>query len=160
MPQAQQQLQKSVAHILEAVMFENWLRFYFIAEGPDMRESADGHSSLVLRVSDKGMERIRADYSHLLPLAESLNGKDLDFEASRTAVCLFVTDHLDGTVMPKDSAAQVLASALFQDRLQLFNTWVQAHENVLDKTFLDFAAWRQLFAQWAESALKSTILVN
>ena len=42
-------------------------------------------------------------------------------------------------------------SAPFQTEMQLFNTWVQAHEAQLDKNFLDFGAWRSLFAQWRAS---------
>ena len=35
MPKEQEQFQQAVVSILEAVMFENWLRFYFIAEKAD-----------------------------------------------------------------------------------------------------------------------------
>ncbi|MDR3361427.1 MAG: hypothetical protein LBO64_01025 [Desulfovibrio sp.] len=151
MPEARRQFQESVTHILEAVMFENWLRFYFIAEKSGAQADGDGRESLVLAVPDKGMERIKEKYPHLLPLAEAMNGQDLDFEASRKAVCLFVIERLDGTVMPRDSAAGIFESATFQSRMQLFNIWVQTHEDALDRTFLDFAAWRGLFAEWLKS---------
>ena len=35
MPEQQEQFQNAVFQVLEAVMFENWLRFYFITEKPD-----------------------------------------------------------------------------------------------------------------------------
>ena len=35
MPEQQEQFQNAVWQVLEAVMFENWLRFYFISEKPD-----------------------------------------------------------------------------------------------------------------------------
>ena len=35
MPEPQSQFQSAVASMIEAVMFENWLRFYFISEKPD-----------------------------------------------------------------------------------------------------------------------------
>ena len=72
--------------IVEVVMFENWLRFYFITEKPE----ADDAEALFLAVPEQGMQRIGELHGHLLPLAESLNGKKIDFETSRSAVCTYV----------------------------------------------------------------------
>jgi hypothetical protein len=148
MPTQQETFQQSVTHILEAVMFENWLRFYFIAE---KNSDENKETSLIIAVPAKGMERIRKDYAHLWPMAENLNGQTADFEASRKAVCTFVLEHLDGKTIPKDTAGLVLESATFQAQLQLFNYWVQAHEEQLDAGFLEFSVWRSLFAEWRKS---------
>lgn len=151
MPEQQEQFQKSVLQVLEAVMFENWLRFYFIIEKPDAPADENGEKPLLLAVPEKGMERIKEHYPHLLPLAEEMNGKEVDFETSRRAVCTFVLEHLDGAAMPRDAAAGIFESTAFQIQMQLFNTWVQMHENQLDQGFLEFGAWRKLFAQWRET---------
>ena len=158
MPEAQKEFRNAVEQALEAVMFESWLRFYFIeelpadAEGkkPDVPggEAPEGEERLAIRVPEKGMERIRELYPSLLPLAESMNGHEVDFETSRRAVCTFVLGHLDGRTMPRDMAAVVFASATFQVELQLFHTWLQLHEAQLDEGFQEFGAWRNLFAQW------------
>ena len=58
MPQEQEQFQKTVDQVLEAVMFENWLRFYFISEKPDAPAHEDGEAPLFMAVPVKGMERI------------------------------------------------------------------------------------------------------
>ncbi|MBD5626765.1 MAG: hypothetical protein HDQ90_04640 [Desulfovibrio sp.] len=156
MPQAQKEFREAVEQALEAVMFESWLRFYFIEEVPpepakaggDAAEAADSAERLVIRVPEKGMARIKELYPHLLPLAESMNGHEVDFETSRRAVCTFVLGHLDGKTMPRDMAAVVFESATFQIQLQLFHTWLTMHEDQLDQGFQEFGAWRNLFAQW------------
>ncbi len=135
----------AVQKVLEVVMFENWLRFYFITEQPDEPEK------LFLTVPEQGMKRMRELYPHLSPLAEELNGREIDFDTSRTAVCTYVLTALEGRTIRRDMASTVFDSATFQTEMQLFNTWVQAHEAQLDKNFLDFGAWRSLFAQWRAS---------
>lgn len=151
MPEQQEQFQNAVWQVLEAVMFENWLRFYFISEKPDAPAGPDGEPPLFLAVPHKGMERIRELYPHLLPLAEDMNGREANFENSRRAVCTFVLDSLDGKSMPKDMAATIFESATFQIQMQLFNAWVQMHEEQLDQGFLEFGAWRKLFGRWRET---------
>ncbi|MDR3319765.1 MAG: hypothetical protein LBS77_02205 [Desulfovibrio sp.] len=149
MPIQQETFRESVMQILEAVMFENWLRFYFIAEKTDATHSED--VPLFIAVPDKGMERIRKDYAHLLPMAEAINEKEADFKTSRRAVCTFVMEQLDGKTMSKNTAPIILESATFQAQLQLFNLWVQSHEAQLDENFLEFSTWRSLFAEWRKS---------
>ncbi|MBD5647896.1 MAG: hypothetical protein HDQ89_09925 [Desulfovibrio sp.] len=150
MPEAQKEFHNAVEQALEAVMFESWLRFYFIEELPPApdAEKKDAEERLAIRVPEKGMARIKELYPNLLPLAESMNGHEVDFETSRRAVCTFVLGHLDGKTMPRDMAAVVFASATFQIGLQLFHTWLQLHEAQLDEGFQEFGAWRTLFAQW------------
>ena len=149
MPGEQQEFRDAVEQALEAVMFESWLRFYFIEELPaGSPENAEDGERLCIKVPEKGMARIKELYPHLLPLAESMNGHEVDFETSRRAVCTFVLGHLDGKTMPRDMAAVVFASATFQIGLQLFHTWLQLHEAQLDEGFQEFGAWRTLFAQW------------
>lgn len=142
MPEAQQEFQKKVAALLEVAMFENWLRFYFIKEQND--------NELILELPEKSLERIAELYPSLLPLAQSMNGKPVDFETSRNAVLTHILNHVDGQSMPRGEAQRILSSATFQVRLQLFHTWEQIHEDQLDQ-FMEFGAWRNLFAQWLET---------
>ena len=135
--------QEATQRILEVVMFENWLRFYFISE-------MEGGSP-ALGVPDQGLARLREQHPQLMPLVEDLNGKEISFELSRRAVCTFVATQLDGKAMPANMADLVLDSDGFQLEMQLFNSWVQGHEEQLDKSFLDFSTWKRLFAQWRNS---------
>lgn len=138
---------QAVQYILEAVMFENWMRFYFITEKP----GSDNEDKLFIAVPEQGMQRMEELYPHLLPLAQALNGKEIDFETSRSAVCTYVVTEVDGKRVPRNMSDMVFDSATFQTELQLFNTWVQAHEEQLDQNFMEFGQWRKLFAEWRSS---------
>ena len=151
MPREQEDFQNAVFQILEAVMFENWLRFYFIVEKSPPIADAGEDRALFLAVPEKGMERIRKDYPHLLPIVAAMNGQELSFTISRQAVCKFVVEHLDGKTMPRNAAAIVLDSQAFQTQMQLFHAWVQLHEQQLEENFLSFEDWRRIFLQWRES---------
>ncbi len=140
MPQTE--FQKNVAAILEVVMFENWLRFYFIAEEGD---------SLKIGLPAKSLERIRELYPNLAPLAEKMDGRPVDFEISRNSVLEHIINHIDGKTMPQGEAQRLLQSRVFQAQLQLFHTWEQLHEDQLDNGFQEFGAWKQLFGQWQET---------
>ena len=151
MPEAQEQFQNGVAKVLEAVMFENWLRFYFISEKPDAPAGRDGQPALFVAVPAKAMERISEMFPRLLPMAEEMNGQEVSFETSRRAVCNFVLAHVDGQVIARDSAAMIFESTTFQVQMQLFNAWVQMHEEQLDRNFVDFGGWQKLFDEWRSS---------
>lgn len=146
MPKEQEDFQRQVMLILEAAMFENWLRFYFIREAAE-----DGQEKLELQLPDKSMERIRELYPALYPMAEKLNGRAVDFAVSRDAVLKHIMEHIDGQEMERGQAQRILQSQAFQIRLQLFHAWAQMHEDQLDQGFLEFGAWRNLFAQWLET---------
>jgi len=135
--------QQALQRILEVVMFENWLRFYFITE--------TGEGGLALAVPEQGLLRIRERYPQLMPLVEELNGKEISFDLSRQAVCTFVATQFDGKTMPADMANLVLDSDGFQLEMHLFNNWVQGHEEQLDTNFLDFSAWQRRFQEWRNS---------
>ncbi len=145
MSQSSEAFAKGVDNILEVVMFENWLRFYFISEKPHAEEG------LFLAVPEQGMVRIKELYPHLYPLAEEMNDKELTFDSSRSAVCTFVVTEVDGKTIPKNMSDIVFDSSTFQIELHLFNTWVQSHENQLDEAFMEFGAWRNFFSQWRQS---------
>lgn len=128
--------------VSEVLMFENWLRFYFIAEEGD---------KLFLRVPETAEKRIREEYPHLFGLLELLNGREITYETSRDAVCSFVASDVDGSRMKSGNSEKVFDSSLFQFEMQLFNIWVQSHEEQLDKSFMDLRKWQELFAEWKRS---------
>ncbi len=141
---AQDVFQKAVSDFLEVVIFESWLRFYFIEEMPD-------GENLEIRLPEKSLERIRELYPSLYPLAQKMNCKPVDFEISRRAVLTHIIDELDGASLPKGEAGQILQSSEFQTRLNLFHVWEQLHEDQLDQGFIEFGAWQNLFAKWLQS---------
>lgn len=126
--------------ILNALIFENWLRFYFIPPGED--------DAPVLAVPARSMAKIGELYPEYLPLAQNLNGLPVDFATSRNAILTYIRDYLDGKKLPAGRAESILASQAFQQRLQQFHTFVQLHEAQFDLGFLDFGQWLKLFDEW------------
>lgn len=135
-------LQDNIDRIIEVVMFENWLRFYFIAEEGD---------TLSIRLPEKAMEQLKKRYGHLYGLADRLNNVAISHDTSMNEVCLFISGGFDGHPMPDHVIADVFASAAFQVEIELFNHWVQAHEAQLDASFLEFSEWQRLFAEWEKA---------
>ncbi len=128
--------------ITEVVMFENWLRFYFIVEEDE---------KLFIRLPDAALARLREHYPRTAGLAERLNGAEIDHQSSLNAVCLFVASEIDGVVIPPTLIETVFNSPRFHLELQLFNSWVQAHEEQLDAAFMEFSLWQQVYREWKNS---------
>ncbi len=145
MPEEQEQFARAVERMLDAVMFENWVRFYFL------QEAENDPDRLFVAIPEKGMDRIREMFPDFVPMAEALNGREMTLEVSREAVCGFIHDTLEGSLIPEGSMAAYFDTHAFQASLQLFNVWVQAYEKLLDETFLDFGRWREEFAKWRAS---------
>jgi hypothetical protein len=133
-----------VSRISQVVMFENWLRFYFISEENDGR--------LFIRLPEKAMEQLRTRYSAFYGLAESLNNREIDHRTSMNEVCLFVAAEIDGRSASGQGVRQIFDSAAFQAELQLFSAWVQAHEEQLDEAFMEFADWLARYEAWKQTA--------
>lgn len=148
MPSTSPSRQEAVDQILEAVMFENWLRFYFLRDLQDAASDEDEERPVAVLLSDEERQTLAAREPALFPLALMVEGREAGFATSRDAVCRYLLEELDGRRLPQGMAAGLLESPLFQAHLQLFNNWLQEHETVLDRTYHDFADWRVKFAQW------------
>lgn len=150
MPEEQEKFQKAVDDVLEGVMFENWLRFYFIKETEEKDEHGD--PKLVMDIPEKGMGKIKELYPRLYSLADDVNGMPVTFDVSRNAVCNYVLTEL---VKPGDgntaAMSSIIDSQAFQVKNQLFNIWVQAYEEKLDQQFLEFGQWQLIFDEWLKS---------
>ncbi|MDE5833786.1 MAG: hypothetical protein K2H64_12565 [Desulfovibrio sp.] len=136
---------KAIDDLLKVAMFENWLRFYFI------KPQEDDDETIKIELPEKTLTKIAALYPEYLPLARELNGKPLDFAASRDAILMYVLDYIDGKSLPRGLADKAFSSKEFQSRLGLFNAWVQIHEEALDRGFLDFGQWVGLFREWEKA---------
>lgn len=136
---------------LEAIMFEHWLRFYFLEEsGKDME----------FRLPEEIIARIQELYPDLAPIAESLNGRSVDLDTSRRVILGHIFTNLDKDALPSEYGRQILESGDFQKRLELFHIWEQLHENQLDMGFAEFGAWKNLFTQWLKSEGAKKLVEN
>jgi len=134
---------KAVKSISEVLIFENWLRFYFINEEED--------GKLFIRIPEKADMRIRENWPQIHSLADELNNKEITPEASREAIVVHVSNELDGNTMKAGMAERVFNSNTFQFEMHLFSMWVEGHESQLDQSFLDFGNWLSMFAEWKKS---------
>lgn len=132
----------AINDIAEVVMFENWLRFYFIAEEDD---------KLVLRLPEKAMEQIKRRYAKFYDLADYLNNLEIDHSTSLKAVCMFVSGGSKDARLADDEIAKIFDNPAFHLELQIFSSWVQAHEEQLDRRFMEFSEWQKEYAAWKES---------
>lgn len=148
MPKEQDLFQGAVARVVEAVMFESWLRFCFI-----MQKEGGDEDDLWLLVPEKALTKIGEVHPHLLPLARDVAGRKVSFEVSQEAICNFVSQAIDGdkSLPSTITGAVVLDSMTFQVKLNLFHSWLDLHEDQLGAQFHDFNAWQSLFAQWQET---------
>lgn len=135
-------MQQAVERIAEVVMFENWLRFYFIVEEDN---------KLLLRLPEKAMQRLNERYKTFYDLALHLNGREIDPKTSMQEVCLFVSGDFNGRPLPEYILTSVFDSPGFQAEIQLFSYWVQAHEEQLDAAFMEFSEWLEKYALWKKS---------
>ena len=150
MPEAQEKFQQAVKDVLSGVMFENWLRFYFISE-VEGEKDAEGNPKLAIVIPEKGMEKIKELYPRMLSMAEDVNGKEASFATSQSAVCTWVACEVDGKSVQQGTSQALVDSKAFQTASTLFNIWVQAYEQQLDQQFLDFGQWVKLFETWRAS---------
>ena len=134
---------QAVERIPQVVMFENWLRFYFIGE--------EEGGKLLIRLPEKAMEQINTRYGAFYGLAERLNNREIDHQTSINEVCLFVASEIDGRSLSEQTINWVFDSSQFQAELQLFSAWVQAHEEKLDENFMEFNDWLKQYAAWRQT---------
>ncbi|MBQ7607660.1 MAG: hypothetical protein IJU76_06780 [Desulfovibrionaceae bacterium] len=151
MPAEQEKFLAVVDRMINVVMFENWLRFYFIEEMWDEKDGPDADPHIFLIVPEKAMKKIEEEYPLFLPIAEFMNAKELSFDLSQQAICTYIVENIDGKEIEQDTAASIMDSMAFQVQLQLFNTWVQLHEDQFEKGFTPFADWQSLFSEWKAS---------
>ncbi|MDO5536113.1 MAG: hypothetical protein Q4F72_01080 [Desulfovibrionaceae bacterium] len=148
MPEEQQRFAKAVNRMMDAIIFENWIRFYFLGE-----EEVEGAEEplLMVAIPEKAMEQIQQRYGSLHDMALALNGREASLDSSRSAIVNFIRQELEGTLIPVGTVASYFDTRAFQNNLNLFNAWIQAAEEMLDRQFLDFDQWRDLFAEYRDS---------
>lgn len=133
----------AVNDIAEVVIFENWLRFYFVQE--------EDEDKLSLKVPDETMDEIKEKHEHLYPVAEKLNDAEIDYQRSQEVVCTFVARQLDGQKFKTGTVPRAFDSKELKIDLHLFGLWQEAHTERLGDEKLSFAEFLDFFIQWKNS---------
>lgn len=132
--------QENLLHAVDLVFFEQWLRFYFIAEE---------EGKLYLRMPEDELAKAHRLCPDLVGVAEALNNREIDHQAALEALCesMMRGPHaLSGAQW-----AEILAGQDFRLTLQLLSFWVQAEEDSLDAEILPFHDWKRRFLDWRET---------
>ena len=124
--------------LLEAVLFEQWIRFCWIAE--------DADEGYVVRIPEEALATIEKDFPHLQPLLLQLNNKPVDAALS----CEAVLDY--GRSQLGNSLDTVLASSDFQEQVGRFHLWLARRSEEPDLVCPSFAVWKKLADTTGETA--------
>lgn len=130
----------AVMDVAEVVIFENWLRYYFVAEEED--------DKLSLQVPEEIMNEIKEKHEHLYPLAEELNNEELDYQRSQQAVCGYVARQFDGQKYNTGTVPRAFDSKDLKIELHLFGLWQEGHGERLDEERLSFEEFNDFFQKW------------
>ncbi|MGE4469891.1 MAG: hypothetical protein AB7D47_07145 [Desulfovibrio sp.] len=132
---------KAAQEVLRIMMFEQWIRFYFL-------EDRDG--TLFVNIPEEALEQIREKQADLLPLAEMMNNDDITYEKGQATVCSFAGSRLDGQRFAPEVLPKALDSKDFKVELYMFQLWNRGHEKYLDERFHDFEEWEEMFTEWSK----------
>ena len=132
---------KQVRRVCEVMMFENWLRFYFIVEEND---------KLFLRLPAEAEQRIQERYAFFSSLLLDLKDKEVTHENSLNSICIFVAANIESEQAGL-KCENIFDSPSFHAEMQLFGLWVQNHEDQLDAAFSEFKVWMQMFDEWKKT---------
>ena len=129
-------LSPECALLRDLLLFEQWLRFYFITEEGE---------ALVLHVPENVALRVRENASDLADLMDDLTDRQLE-AADALAVVFAAAAEMLGEGGPAPEA--LFSDPALQTELGLFRGWVQEHERELDEKLYGFRAWLQRFDDW------------
>ncbi|SKA83651.1 hypothetical protein SAMN02745704_01692 [Paucidesulfovibrio gracilis DSM 16080] len=130
---------KASEELLRIMMFEQWIRFYFL-------EDRDG--TLYVNISQEALDRIGERQADLLPLAELMNGEEITYEKCQATVCSFAGSRLDGQRFAPEVLPKAFDSKDFKVEMYMFQLWNRLHEKFLDERFHDFEEWEEMIAEW------------
>lgn len=130
--------EKAQKAILEAMFFENWLRYHFIVENPDGEPS--------LEIPEAVWGEIKALTPHLARIALDLDQKPVDFETSRAALLNFLARWSGEENASPGECREIILAPEFQEELENQQNWLALHQSTLPA--LDFREWQRLCQTW------------
>lgn len=136
--------EKILDAFLEALFFENWLRYNFLE---NTREGAD--EIVKLRIPERDWELIRRKYPHLEELAAALDGKATEFETARQTLLHYLAALIARRHLAPETAATIVEAPRLAKELEQLHCWLNMQP--LELPQLEFDAWIGLFQDWKNS---------
>lgn len=110
---------------LEALHYEQWLRFYFLEDAP---ASEAGETAAAITVPEAAAARSRREEPQLSGILEGLRGREVSMERSRSVIFHYLAAAADmahdGTELTQ-AVAKLAEDADFRRSIDLFQSWVQ-----------------------------------
>lgn len=128
--------------ILEIFRFEHWVRFYYIKD-------TDG--ALSIEIPEKVMESLKKDHEILHDMAQIMNNRPIDMQASQENICGFIGSRVDFDCPDPEEIPKILDKKDFKLENYLFNLWVSSHEQLLDDEPLYYTQWDEKYNEWRKS---------
>ena len=80
-----------------------------------------------------------------------MEGVSLSPELSQRVVVEFLQLHMDGVKYPPAAINDVLDSKEFSVEMQLFDTWINLHEEQLMQKIYGFDTWMHIYREWKDT---------
>ncbi len=131
---------------LEALRYEQWLRFSFLEEAPG--------GAAILAVPEEAARISRREEAPLARILEELQGREISMERSREAIFRLLEHRFNLTQKALREAAAALAKdADFRRQIDLFQGWVQEIVNAETREEKpdeapSFRKWEESFQAW------------
>lgn len=145
----QQKFKQDLKDITDICKFEFWLRFYFVQEKDNQ---------IYILIPEDIMEHIKKEYPFLSGLSLELNKEDITPEKSQNTIINYIGKTLDHSQADQTSIYSILNSKSFEVEMQIFHMWVEAHQDQLEESVLDFKEWMQLFEAWKRTEKGQNLL--
>lgn len=134
----QPETEKAIKTMLEAIFFENWLRYHFLMENEDQ--------TICLRIPEAAWQKIKTQTPELEAIARELDEKPVDFESSRSTLLKFLRDWCKAKGIPEDDCLKIVLAPEFQEELENQQNWLSLQQ--LSLPDLGFRDWQKLYRNW------------
>ena len=134
-------MRRAMSSLLDAVIFEQWVRFSWIDE--------DKYGDFCILVPEPTVQELAEDYPQYKELLAQLNGTIVDPEMACSAVLGYAQATLGEYSMP------VLEHPEFQNMVGRFHQWLNDNVEMLDQEPQNFDQWCNLFHSSLQEAPKA-----
>ncbi len=130
-PAVSDEMKQAMSVLVDAVIFEQWLRFSWIEE--------DEEGDFCVQIPEATVKELEADYPQYKGLIAQLNGTIVDADMACSAILGYAHATLG------EHSMAVLDHADFQNMVGNFHQWLNDNVEMLDQEPKNFDQWCDLF---------------
>lgn len=140
-PELSDDMKKAMSTLLDAVIFEQWVRFSWIEE--------DQEGDFCIQIPEATVKELGEDYPKYKGLIAQLNGTIVDADMACSAILAYAHGVLG------EHSTSVLEQAEFQHMVGRFHQWLNDNAEKLGKEPYNFDQWCDLFHASLQAAPKA-----